>query len=257
MAVLKTVGRIFGMFDKVDDIIYEPVKLMCDALRQPLKQIDVHNEKAKAEHQQQLEMQMKEFEANLEIDKKRREMEMSVEQRRMEEEITQMIADNEMKRREEMADNDLKRREKMVQLEMRYRKEMAEAATRLEQIMVDMQVETRSKIFILYKEKTNDYLESQQRFEDSLFDKVEKMKKLFPGEKGEEKIMDYYFQQLDVIAQRSADFANSKNDDMVKVLGIIDDGMKEMTSLATKYFKPAEPEQPAISQSIVDGIEQK
>jgi hypothetical protein len=28
----------FGMFDKVDDIIYEPIKMVCDALRQPLKQ---------------------------------------------------------------------------------------------------------------------------------------------------------------------------------------------------------------------------
>lgn len=71
MAVVKTIGKIFGMFDKVDDIVYEPVKLMCDALRQPLKQIDAHNEKSKAEHQQALEQQMKEFEANLEFRKKR------------------------------------------------------------------------------------------------------------------------------------------------------------------------------------------
>ena len=54
------------MFDKVDDIVYEPVKLMCDALRQPLKQIDAHNEKSKAEHQQALEQQMKELKGYIE-----------------------------------------------------------------------------------------------------------------------------------------------------------------------------------------------
>lgn len=246
MAVVKTIGKIFGMFDKVDDIVYEPVKLMCDALRQPLKQIDAHNEKSKAEHQQALEQQMKEFEADLELSKKRREMEMGIDKRRMEEEIVQMIADNDMRRREEM-----------VQMEMRYRKEMAEAATRLEQIMVNMQVETRSKIFVLYREKSNEYLEAQTKFEDKLDDRIEKMKKMFPDEKGEEKIMDYYFEQLDVIQKRSTDFAKNMNDDMVKVLGAIDDGMKEMTGLATKYFKPAEPNQQALTQNVVDAIESK
>lgn len=37
----------FGMFDKVDDIIYEPIKMVCDALRQPLKQMDAKNERKK------------------------------------------------------------------------------------------------------------------------------------------------------------------------------------------------------------------
>ena len=117
MAAAKVIGKILGMFDKVDDIVYEPIKLLCDALRQPLKQIDERNKKIKAEHDQELIKQLKQFEANLELDKKKREMELTVDQRRMEEEINQMILDN-----------DLHRREDMVQLEMKYRKDMAEAA---------------------------------------------------------------------------------------------------------------------------------
>lgn len=256
MAVLKSVGKIFGMFDRVDDIVYEPVKLFCDALRQPLKKIDANNEKSKAEHQQKLEQDMKKFETELELSKKKKEDEMDIEKLRLQKEINQQIADNAMKRQEEMAENEMRRREEMIQMEMKYRTEMAEAATRLEQIMVNMQVETRSKIFVLYQEKSNGYLESQHQFEDKLLEKVEKMKKLFPGDKGEDKIMDYYFEQLGVIAQRSADFAKSMNEDMVKVLGTIDDGMKEMTGLATKYFKPAEPGQSALTQNVVDRIEE-
>lgn len=257
MATIKTVGKIFGMFDKVDDIIYEPVRLVCDALRQPLKQIDAHNERVKDEHAKQLEQQMKEFEVNLEITRQKKENEMDIEKLRMKEEINQMIAENAMKRSEEMSENEKRRRDEMIQMEMRYRKEMAEAATRLEQIMVNMQVETRGKIFDLYKEKSIVYLESQQQFEDKLDDKVERMKRLFPGEKGEDKIMDYYFEQLDVITKRSSDFVTSMNDDMEKVLHIIDSGMQEMTGLATKYFKPAEPDQSALTQNIVDSIEMK
>lgn len=134
---------------------------------------------------------------------------------------------------------------------------MAEAATQLAQIMANMQVDTRNKIFSLYTEKNNEYLQIQQKFEGNLYNNVDRMKKLFPGEKGDEKIMDYTFKQLEEIAQRSSDFAKSMNDDMTKVLGIIDDGMTEITGLATKYFQPAEPNQPALTQNVVDAIEAK
>lgn len=246
MASVEKVENILKMFDKVDDIIYEPVKLMCDAMRQPLKQIDLNNEKTMAKHQQDLEMQIKEFETNLELSKKKREMEMDIDRRRLEEEIVQMISEN-----------DLKRREEMVQMEMRYRKEMAEAAARLEQIMANMQVETRKKIFDLYTEKIKNYLDSQHKYQDKLDERVEKMKKLFPGEKGLERIFDYYMTEVEIINHRSTSFTNSMEEDMTKVLGIIDDGMKEMTGLATKYFKPADPNQEALIQNITDEIEHR
>lgn len=236
--------KIFGMFDKIDDIVYEPIKLICEVLRQPLKQINIHNEKSKAEHDRELDKQMKQFETKLELDKKKREMELTVEQRRMEKEINQMVLDN-----------DLHRREDMVQLEIKYRREMAEAATQLAQIMADIQADTRNKIFSLYTEKTNEYLQVQQKMENNLYNNVDRMKKLFPDEKGAEKIMDYTFKQFEEIAQSSSDFAKSMNTDMTKVLGIIDSGMTEITGLATKYFRPAEPNQPAFTQSVIDVIE--
>lgn len=37
----KTALKFFGMFDKVDDIVYEPMKLVCDTLRQHIKQLDI------------------------------------------------------------------------------------------------------------------------------------------------------------------------------------------------------------------------
>ena len=110
----KTALKFFGMFDKVDDIVYEPMKLVCDTLRQPIKQLDIYNDKKKSEHAQELEMQLKQFEADLEYERQRREMKLAQEKRGMEEEINQMICDN-----------DLRRREEMVQLEEKYRKEMA------------------------------------------------------------------------------------------------------------------------------------
>ena len=80
MGATKAITKIFGMFDKIDDIVYEPVKLVCDVLRQPLKQIDAHNEKAKAENNQKLEKELKQFEADLEYQKEERSMKLSIEE---------------------------------------------------------------------------------------------------------------------------------------------------------------------------------
>ena len=167
------------MFDKIGDIVYEPVKLVCDAFRQPLKQIDNHNKKKNAEHAQKLEKQLKQFEADLEYDKKRREMELTIEQRKREEDINQMILDN-----------DLARREKMVNLEMKYRQEMAAAAKKMADGMSKITEETRNRIMSLYAVKTIEYLDIQKKFEEHMYSNADKLIKLFPGEKGEEKIMD-------------------------------------------------------------------
>lgn len=243
MAVVKGICKIFGMFDKVDDIVYEPIKLVCDTLRQPLKQIDAHNEKRKAEQEQELMKELKKFEADLELDKKQREMELSIDERKMQEEINQMILDK-----------DLQRREDMVQLEIKYRKEMADSAAQLAQIMANMQVETRSKILALYTEKEKEYLDLQDKYKKQMFDTVKSLREIFPDGTGEDIIKEEVKTQLKNISDRSSAFSKLMNEDMKNVFGIIDNGMQEITGLATKYFQPAESNQPALTQNIVDSI---
>lgn len=239
-------GKIFGMFDKVDDIIYEPIDLLCDILKQPLKQIDVHNQKKAAEHEQELAKQIKEFEVNLELDKKEREMKLSIEERKAAEEIDQMIRDN-----------DLKRRENMVQLEMRYRQEMAEAAARLAEVISNIEVETRGKILSLYAEKEKEYLDLQDKYRTQMFDTVKKLKEIFPDGTGEDIISEEIRTQLKNISERSVAFTKLMNEDMKNVFGVIDSGIQDIKGLATKYFQPAEPNQPALTQNVVNLMESK
>lgn len=246
MAVGKVITKIFGMFDRVDDIIYEPVRLVCDTMRQPLKQIDVHNEKKKAEHELDLEKQLKQFEVDLELDRERREMELSIDQRRMEEEINQMILDN-----------DLARRKDMVELEMRYREQMATAATQLARVIADMETETRNKVLALYTEKEKEYLDLQAKYKKEMFETVKNIKEAFPDGSGEDIARDELATQLKAIADRSVAFSTLMNEDMKRVFGIIDDGMKEITGLAAKYFQPAQPNQAALTQNVVNMIENK
>ena len=41
--------NLFKMFDKLDDIVYEPVKMVCDLCRQPIRNAEAANERKKME----------------------------------------------------------------------------------------------------------------------------------------------------------------------------------------------------------------
>lgn len=241
---VKAVTKIFGMFDKVDDIIYEPIKLVCDVLHQPLKQIDAHNEKTKAEHAQMLEKELKQFEADLEHEKKVREMNRTVEERRLLEEINQMVSDS-----------DLARREKMIQLEAKYRKEMALAAAELERIILSITSENRSKLFTLYQDHKIKYLEVEKAYTNSVFSNVERMKKLFPGEVGEAKSIEFMFLYLSRITEESSAFVKQLDEDLKKVIEIVDSTTVATSNLATKYLQPVAPDQLALTEKVVSYIE--
>lgn len=240
MVPIKAITKIFGMFDKIDDIVYEPVKLVCDVLRQPLKQIDAHNEKAKAENDQRLEKELKQFEADLEHQKQERSMKLSIEEKRLEEEINQMILENDMARRKEMID-----------MEAKYRKEMATAAAELAQIIANIQVDTRGKILALYTEKEKEYLDLQAQYKHEMFETVKTLREIYPDGSGEDIIRTEITTQLKAISDRSTNFSTLMNDDLKSVFGIINNIVVETSAIASKYFMPIQ-NQPALTQKIVD-----
>lgn len=244
MGAGNVVTKIFGMFDRIDDIVYEPVKLICDALRQPLINNELKNDKTRAEHNQQLEIQLKKFEADLELDRKRREMELSVEHRKIEEEINQMIQDNELSRREDM-----------IQLEKKYREEMSKASTELGHIISSMHVETREKIFALYHRKEKEYLDLQENYRKSMYESINILKNLFPDGMSNMIVQNEISTQLKAITDRSTAFTNLMNEDMKTVLGIVNNEIDEIKGLASKYLQPPQPNQQALTQNVVDAID--
>lgn len=241
MGAGKVITKIFGMFDRVDDIIYEPIKLVCDALRQPLKQIDASNEHRQREQEQKLQIKLKQFEADLEHERKKRDAELFADQRRMDEEINQMILDN-----------DLQRREKMIRIEESYRKEMAEAAAQLAEMMVNLNVEARGKLLDLYEEKTRTYLELQAQCKRELLSSVKDMREMFPDGSFEDEIKAELRRGLEEISTRSSRFSQILLDDQTVVLKNIDAVVGETIGLAAKYFQPPQPKHPALTQNIVD-----
>ena len=143
----------------------------------------------------------------------------------------------------------------MVQLEMKYRQEMAAEAVQLANIIANMQVETRSKILNLYTEKEKEYLDLQAKYKKDMFDTVMCLKQTFPDGTGDAIIQQEVQTQLKVIAERSQAFSKLMREDMAKVIDMIDDGMKGVNELATKYFQPAQSNAKALTQNVVDAIE--
>lgn len=237
MSVVKAVSKIFGMFDKVDDIVYEPVKLICDAIRQPLRAAeDIHTQK--------LEMKLKEFETNLELERKEREMKLTAEERKLNEEINEMILDNQLARNKEM-----------IELEKQYRLEMAEAAQKLAATLTRISTDAREKILSLYIEKKKEYLDLQDREKASMISTVKGIKEIFPDNTAE--IATVCIEQIKAIAKNSSEFSAALNRDMENLFIFIDGETGNMADIATKYLRPAASNQPEITQNIIDELEVK
>lgn len=237
-------GKIFGMFDKIDDIVYEPVKLFCDALRQPLNQLNLSNDKKIAEHSQQLKMELEQFEIDLELERKEREMRLTMEEQKIQEEINDMICKN-----------DIANREQMIQLEMQYRQEMSTAAVKLANVIVTMETDARGKLMSLYAEKIKEYKNLQEEHLKDVQEAYKNLRELFPNSSDDTLIMQEILTQMRTIHEDKREFEKNLINDMNKVLGIIDDSVKEVTGLAAKYFQPAQPNQKALTQNVVDAIE--
>ena len=109
-----------GMLDKIDLFIYEPIHLMCDALRQPLKQCDDNRDKKNKEHELELQKDMERFQMEMELERKDREQKLSAEEQRMQIEIDKMLKDS-----------DLQYKEKLAQIAKNFRIEISESAGKL------------------------------------------------------------------------------------------------------------------------------
>ena len=92
------ISKFVEMFDKLDDIVYEPVRLVCDALRQPLKNMDAANSRREKELEARLIQETEAFAVEMDLKRKREEAEIELDMRQRQAEIESMIADNEFAR---------------------------------------------------------------------------------------------------------------------------------------------------------------
>ena len=150
----------FGMFDKVDDIIYEPIKMVCDALRQPLKQMDAKNERKKMELNSQLDKEMQQMGLDLEVQRKRENAE-----------IDKMIADSKLERDEET----------LAVIE-EYQKNMGSVAVEIGKAIGEMSIDLQAKAQDMVIEKSKRFRKEQVETLNEATQGIKEIRNMYPNE---------------------------------------------------------------------------
>ncbi len=165
----------FGnMFDKLDDIVYEPVKLVCDALRRPLDMLDKHNQKKTMEFEQQLQQNAAEFDFKLEERRKR--------------------LDNELI---ELAKNqEFERNSRIVDAIKRYQIDLGEAAKKIAESIGLMSVDLQNRAYNIVDERNRNYKEMQEKAIAEAQKRLFEIEEKFPNGGRAKEIMENAIEKL-------------------------------------------------------------
>lgn len=225
MAVLV---KLFKMFDKLDDIVYEPVKMICDVCRQPLKNADAANERKMKETEARLQQEMEKFEVDLDLKRKSGEMDIANTNRRINAEIDNMIAQNE-----------LERNSQVVEAIKKYQEDLGRVSVELANSIGKMSVELRERTQALVIEKTKEYVALQNEVQDRAANRLMEFDKQFPnGGRAKEIMENSVEKQLTSILDRTDEFMKSMNDDIANLQQNINEITAQAVKNTDKYLDP-------------------
>lgn len=163
------------MFDKLDDIIYEPVKLITDWAREPLKSREhkrnIEKENAKIQIESEIKIRELEVETDLEIKK-------STEIHRILSEIDEL-----------QKDKDFQRMKLVSESIMKYQQELTKLNVDAINAIGNMQLELREKAQNLVYSKTIKYKELQDLAISEASNDLEDIMKKFPNNERMQDIM--------------------------------------------------------------------
>lgn len=195
--------KFMRMFDKLDDIIYEPVRLVCDALRQPLKNADAKNARQDKELEARLARDAEAFAVEMYLNKKKGEAEIELTKRQRQAEIESMIADNE-----------LARNAKIVEAVKKYQEDLGRVSAVLLSSIGAMQLDLRDKAQALCLKKTREYKALQDEAMDQMLTRMEEIEQKFPEGTTRTMMQERVIDQNVSIVNRADEFISMLAKDM-------------------------------------------
>lgn len=228
MSAVSVVTKIFKMFDKVDDIVYEPVKLVCDVFRQPLKEMDAKNKRKNMELENKLHCEIKQFEMELDLQHRKREGEIDANIRKVNAEIDEMITEA-----------DFERQTQIVEAIKRYQKDLGEASVELSNCIGCMSIELRERAYRLVDERTRAYKKMQDEALSDAETRFEELERRFPnGGKAKEIMESAIERQLIGIIENADKFICSMHDDIAQMMANIDHITAQAINNTNNYLSP-------------------
>ena len=196
-------AKFLGMFDKLDNIVYEPVRLVCDAFRQPLKNADAKNARLDKELEARLAREAEQFVVDMDLKKKQGEEDIRLNALQRQAEIESMIKDDE-----------LARNAKIVEAVKKYQEDLGKVSAVLLASIGEMQLDLRDKAQALCLKKTREYKAIQDEAMDQMVARMEEIEKKFPEGRARTMMQDRIMEQNVSIINRADEFISMLAKDM-------------------------------------------
>lgn len=209
--------KFLEMFDKVDDIVYEPIKAICDGFRQPMKQLDAATERKKMELNHKLEKEMKQFGVDLEADRERKKAELIQWEK----------------------DADFVRQKETLDAIEEYQKNMGTTAVEIGNAIGNMSIDLQSKAQDMIVEKTKLFREQQIEALHDATQGIKEIQEMYPedSELKAEIIKPYTEMMTNVVRETNA-FVMDMKDSMKKLSENINDITDTVLKNTDEYIKP-------------------
>ena len=204
---MSKVLSFFGMFDKIDDIIYKPIETVCEWTKEPLKRFEAEREQ-KAKDQ---EAQRKQDTLDVESRRKQQEDWMQFELKKAEKEMEVSI--------KELQDNQIiERNKKILDTITEYRRSMIEDAQNIANSLSHMEITLVNEAHNLVVQKTNEYKAIQEAAREDCYNRLTEIGERFANNervriRQEDSVMD----QCDDMIKKASEFIAQLKEDIKRI----------------------------------------
>ncbi|WP_303819046.1 hypothetical protein [Ruminococcus flavefaciens] len=192
--------EFLDLFDKIDDIIFEPVKAICNWTRESSHRFEADRDAPKREQENELEISKQERLAKLQAD-----------QRRWNAEVNQLIANQEI-------ESEIK----IFDIITNYRRSMMEDISDIAYIISCMEIDIERTLFELIKEKTVVLKEIRKNVINNRNEELIEIKNLFDEGVIDEELKkrmsnDVIESTLSFTKELCTDFIHQLKDDVIRI----------------------------------------
>ncbi len=198
----------FGdMFDKLDDILYEPVRAICSWVTEPLNRFEDNRKKGDVSQQAEIKAAEREQEIELEIRKEERFVKLEADKRRWNAEIDDLIRMNE-----------IERNKRILNAVIEYRRSMIEDAQSIANNLSHMEMSLASEAHELVLKKTEEYEKLQEKALKQCDEQLAEIDRMFAdNERIRIKREDMVLAQTEGIINAAKAFISELNEDIKRI----------------------------------------
>lgn len=215
-------------FGKLDDMLYAPVKTICNYIEEPLHALHAKRDRANEQHTADIQMQMRKHEEKLKRENAREAAELDLEMRRLYAEMDAVIAQQEDQRRD-----------KLVESIKRYQIELATASRDIVNSIGIMSLELRERANDMVRENTEKYKQMQSDAMKEADDRLMMIQERYANnERIRIRMEDSVMAQMDSIIDTASKFISELAEDIKRMNANTDELMRLQMESVNTYLKP-------------------